>query len=106
MKDSCIKGYEWPAAFSKCISDLDSIETRLDCEMFFKLLYCYDKSEQVVISLLSKEYLNVGKVWLRMLKGAEIKHYIIIALDEETADLLNSHNVPNCRLKLKGFEIA
>lgn len=101
VKLACIEGYEWQKEFSHCTDILYSLDDKIDLNAFLKTISSYDIKENIIVSLLSKEYLSVGKLWLEMISRIGIKQYIIIAADNETEFFLNSLGVPNCRVTLK-----
>lgn len=98
MRISCISGYEWPMELIHFTDVLNSLDGKIDLEAFLKIIQSYDTKEDVIVTLLSKEYLNVGKIWLAMLKRIGIKQYVVIAADIDTGVFLDSINVPNCKI--------
>lgn len=103
VASQCINGYEWPSELLSQANSLKSLEGKLDYEEFFRITKSFKNSIPVVVTLLSKEYLSVGKVWLSMLKRTSVEQYIIIAADEESKTFLDSINEPNCRVCLGKF---
>jgi hypothetical protein len=97
MRTASISGYEW----SKEVLHLTTVLSESENMYFMKLrsiINSYDRNENVIVTILSKEYLNVGKIWLSTLVRLNIKQYIVIAADIETADYLDSIKIPNCRI--------
>ncbi len=104
MRLACIRGYEWPAELISLTEVLDTLAGVLDINTLRKLIDTYSKSEDIVVTLVTKEYLGVAKLWLSMLSLVEVKQYIVIAGDVETGLFLDSMNVPNCKVILKNHD--
>jgi hypothetical protein len=98
MRTSCISGYEWPDDLLYCTELLDSIEGKIDLAALLNIVDAYDKSKEIIITLLSKEYLEIGKLWISLLNNIDVEQYIVIAADTETGLFLDAANVPNCRV--------
>ena len=85
---ACYTGYEWSDKFL-------TLNRNIDLKKFEKIIKCYNNSSAVIVTFLSKEYLNVGKLWLKHFNKLKIKQLIIIAADIETSVYLDSVHVPN-----------
>lgn len=97
MKDKvvqkCYKGYEW----SKDISDY---EMSIDQKKLKEIIKSYNHKSAIVITLLSREYLNIGRLWLSHIKKLKIKQFVVIAVDIETSVYLDSLKIPNCLVEV------
>ena len=100
----CINGYEWPSELLIRTKSLKLFENKLDYEGFFKTTKSFKNSLPVVITILSKEYINVGRLWLTMIKRTTLRQYIVIAADEESFIFLRSTSEPSCRVCLGEFD--
>lgn len=100
MRLSCIDGYEWPEELLYCTDVLNSLDGKIDFEIFYKKLNSYNRSEDIIITFLSKEYLGIGKIWLRMIERINTKQFIVISTDSETALFLDLASVPHCKVNL------
>jgi hypothetical protein len=103
MRLECIKGYQWPPELLHHTRVLDSFAGVIHTIALLKTISHYNKSEDIIVTLVSKEYLHVGKLWLSMIKRLNQKQYIVIAADAETAAFLNEMQVPNCCVSLQGL---
>lgn len=106
MRLTCIDGYEWPGGLLHYAEALETMEDKLDVTTFYRILNVYDKTDFVLVTFLSKEYLNIGKIWLNSLENTGIKQVVVMAADKEAADFLDALNVPNCRMSLTGSDIS
>jgi hypothetical protein len=103
VSSQCISGYEWPSELLSYTNSLKSLEGKLDYGEFFKITKSFKNSIPVIVTLVSKEYLSVAKVWLSKLKRTLVEQYIIIAVDEESKTFLDSSNAQSCRVWLGEF---
>jgi hypothetical protein len=85
----CYKGYEWSQDFS-------GYEMRIDEKKLKEIIKHYNHDSAIIITLLSKEYLNLGKLWLSHINKIKTKQLVVIATDIETSVYLDSVKTPNC----------
>lgn len=106
MKYDCIRGYEWPGENHDGSGILNIFRDQLNIEAYSRLITKYNKSDDIIITFLSKEYLELGKLWLSALKRIGLNQYIIIAVDKETGLFLDSLKVPNYKIIVNGHSVA
>lgn len=89
VAEACYIGYEWSQEFS-------GHKGKIDVKMFTNIIKSYNKSSAVIVTLVSKEYLNVAKLWLIHFNKLKIKQLIVVSTDIETSLYLDSLKIPNC----------
>lgn len=101
IKTQCINGHEWPIELIDHTKPLYALKEMFDRGELLKMTKSFKTQIPIVITLLSKEYLNVGKIWLSQLNQSDITQYIIFTADKESKLYLDTLNVPNCSLWIK-----
>lgn len=101
MREACTSGYEWPLQLKHFTEVFDSFDQYIDTSTLLKIVMRFTKQEDIIVSLVTKEYLGVCKLWISTLVKTGITQYIIIAGDNESAVFLDSLNIPNCKIELQ-----
>src|SRR5688572_14189676 len=94
----CINSYEWPRELLAHTNSLKSLENKFDFEELLMVTKSFKNSLPVIVTMLSREYIDVGRLWLSMIKRTAFVQYIIFATDEETEAFLDSINERCCRI--------
>lgn len=100
----CTTGYGWPEDLHCIAKAIESFESETDSEDLIRVSRSFRKSIPLFVTFLSKEYLNVGYVWLSRIKKITLKQCLVIAADVETKVYLDSVNQPNCQIKLEEYK--
>jgi hypothetical protein len=104
IESNCLNGFNWRENEKYCKQGLLSLNDMLDFGVLNSLTANYKKNEVTFITLLSREYLGVGKLWLEMIGRIKVNQFIVFMVDEETDNLLQSLKVPFCRIALNKNE--
>lgn len=88
LAKACYIGYEWSQEFS-------GHQGKIDTKLFTNIIKSFNKSSAVIVTLLSKEYLKVAKLWLIHFNKLKLKQLIVVSTDIETSLYLDSLNISN-----------
>ena len=71
-----------------------------DRDLLLRLALENRRAGSFIISVLSREYLQLGILWARSARRAGIQRFAIAAVDSETAEVLESLKIPHFRMAL------
>lgn len=89
--------YAWPDAFADFNGAQRNPTQLLDLQGLRETLDLLNTRETVYLSLLSCEYLHIGKLWIKYALEHQLASIVIIAADEETWDSLTALGIKTCR---------
>ena len=106
------EGRKWPEAFSRDLSE-DLRVLAFDRDSLLGLARAERSAGSFIITTLSHEYLPLGLSWVRFARQAGIRRFAVVAVDSETAAVLESLKIPHVRVdfsslesKLAGYEVS
>lgn len=95
----CMKGYEWPDQLRDHLHEADS-EFLFDPELLLKLAVGCSGEQYLVLTVLSREYLPIGEMWVKFALRAKVSNFVVIATDSETASAMKTLGIPFLEVRL------
>ena len=106
IKLECGTGYGWPDRLKKHLCDLRSGDGLFDPHELESILLSFDKRKDVIVSFLTNEYIQVGKLWLSMIHNLKISQLLIVAGDRQTGETLDQLGVPNLKVRFSDDSVG
>jgi hypothetical protein len=101
--NSLYEDFKWTAETYSCTGVLNSLDGLLYVDELSETIKSFGNDQNIIITFLSKELLETGKIWLSTVHRLGIKSYIVFAVDIETSTYLKTLNIPNCFVRLNDF---
>ena len=97
---ACCKDYTWPTPSSDPALHGFRLHDPLYPSLVGEALGKCDREKDLIASVLSREYLRVGVVWLDHIKRCEGLQCIIFTTDKESSRLVHSYGLPHVEIAL------